>query len=105
MDRFTLIVFALVYIGMIVGKYPGLAMDRTGMALLGAIALIVAGRVGEADAWAAIDVPTIILLLGLMVVSSQLRLGGFYTFVTRKIASANLTPSAFLALVIASMAA
>ncbi|MCC6794560.1 MAG: anion transporter [Candidatus Hydrogenedentes bacterium] len=104
MDRLTIVVFALVYLGMIFGKYPGLAMDRTGMALLGAIVLIVAGRVGEQEAWRAIDVPTIVLLLGLMVVSSQLRLGGFYTYVTRKIAAAEVSPRALLALVIGSMA-
>lgn len=105
MDRLTLIVFALVYLGMIFGKYPGLAMDRTGMALLGAIVLVVTGRVGEREAWEAIDVPTIVLLLGLMVVSSQLRLGGFYTMATRKIAAADVSPKALLALVIACMAA
>lgn len=104
MDRVTIAVFALVYLGMIFGKYPGLAMDRTGMALLGAIVLIVTGRVSETDAWNAIDVPTIVLLLALMVVSSQLRLGGFYTFVTRKIGAASASPPALLALVIASMA-
>lgn len=105
MDRLTILVFALVYVGMVFGKYPGLAMDRTGMALLGAIVLIVAGRVGENEAWQAIDVPTIVLLLGLMVVSSQLRLGGFYTFVTRTIAAAEVSPRVLLALVIGSMAA
>lgn len=105
MDRLTIVVFALVYAGMIFGKYPGLAMDRTGMALLGAIVLVVAGRVREREAWDAIDVPTIVLLLGLMVVSSQLRLGGFYTFVTRKIAAAEVSPRALLALIIGSMAA
>ena len=50
MDRLTILVFALVYVGMIFGKYPGLAMDRTGRAMLGAIVLIVAGRVGEQEA-------------------------------------------------------
>lgn len=105
MDRFTLIVFVLVYAGMVLGKYPGLAMDRTGMAVLGAIALLVAGRIDEREAWMAIDVPTIVLLFGLMVVSSQLRLGGFYTYVTRHIAGADVSPPALLALVIATMGA
>lgn len=105
MDRVTLIVFALVYVGMIFGKYPGLALDRTGMALLGAIALLVTERVTPHDAWEAIDVSTICLLLGLMVVSSQLRLGGFYSAVTQRIAAIDVSPRALLALVIASMAA
>ena len=50
-------------------------MDRTGIAALGAIALVAGGSMTAAEAWAAVDVPTIALLFGLMVVSAQLRLG------------------------------
>jgi len=89
-------VFGLVYVGMILGGLPGLALDRTGVALLGAIALLAAGALSPADAAAAIDVPTIGLLFGLMVLSAQLRLGGFYGAVTRRIAAARLSPPALL---------
>jgi Na+/H+ antiporter NhaD/arsenite permease-like protein len=41
------------------------------------------------------------LLLGLMVVSAQFRLGGFYTAVTRRIAEAELSPPALLGALIA----
>jgi Na+/H+ antiporter NhaD/arsenite permease-like protein len=37
-----------------------------------------------ATAWAAVDVPTIALLLGLMVISAQFRLAGFYAALTRQ---------------------
>ena len=37
--------------------------------------------------------PTLALLFGLMVVSAQLRLGGFYTWVTRRIVSADVGAS------------
>jgi len=40
---FVLGVFALVYLGMILGGLPGLALDRTGIALLGALALVAGG--------------------------------------------------------------
>jgi Na+/H+ antiporter NhaD/arsenite permease-like protein len=79
MDSVVLLIFVLVYVGMVFGRYPGLALDRTGIALLGAIALLVAGRLTPQAAWQAIDVSTLGLLLGLMVVSAQFRLGGFYT--------------------------
>ena len=36
-------VFALVYLGMLLGGLPGLRLDRTGIALLGAIALLTIG--------------------------------------------------------------
>ncbi len=86
---------------MLLGEIPGLALDRTGVALLGALVLVATERVTPAAAWAAVDVPTLALLFGLMVVSAQLRLGGFYTWVTRRIVSAELGPSALLAAVVA----
>jgi Na+/H+ antiporter NhaD/arsenite permease-like protein len=100
MDSVVVLVFAFVYLGMILGEIPGLALERTGVALLGAIVLLAAGRVTPEAAWTAIDVPTIGLLLGLMVVSAQFRLGGFYANTTRQIAAANLRPEALLAVLI-----
>lgn len=101
MDSVVVVVFAFVYLGMILGEIPGLALERTGVALLGAIVLLAAGRVTAEAAWAAVDVPTIGLLFGLMVVSAQFRLGGFYAKVTRQIAAADLGPAALLAALIA----
>jgi Na+/H+ antiporter NhaD/arsenite permease-like protein len=86
---------------MLLGEIPGLALDRTGVALLGALALVAAERVTPEAAWRAVDVPTLALLFGLMVVSAQLRLGGFYTWVTRRMVTARLGPSALLAAVVA----
>lgn len=104
MDIIVLVVFGLVYLGMFLGDLPGLALDRTGVALLGAIALIAAGRVSLPEAWTAIDVPTIALLLGLMVVSAQFRLGGFYSAVAQRLAAADASPATVLLLVILASA-
>ncbi len=101
MDLTILAVFLLVYLGMILGRLPGLAIDRTGLALLGALLLLVGGRVSLSEGWGSMDVPTLALLFGLMVVSAQFRLGGFYTAVTRRLASAPLSPEGLLALLIA----
>lgn len=89
-------VFVAVYAVMILGCVPGLKLDRTGAALLGAIALVAAGAMDTKAAWAAVDVGTIGLLLGMMVVSAQLRLGGFYTRVTRWLAARPTTPERLL---------
>jgi len=86
---------------MLLGEIPGLKLDRTGVALLGALVLVASERVTPAAAWQAVDVSTLALLFGLMVVSAQLRLGGFYTWVTRRIVTAPLRPSALLAVVVA----
>ena len=104
MDSLVVGVFAFVYLGMFLGRIPGLALDRTGVALLGAIVLLATQRVSEAAAVASIDVPTLALLLGMMVVSAQLRLGGFYTMVTRAIASARLSPPILLGSLIGAAA-
>lgn len=100
MDAGVLIVFGLVYAGMMLGRVPGLALDRTGIALLGAIGLLAMGRLDAQQAWDAVDVPTISLLLGLMVVSAQFRLGGFYAHVTRRLSALTIGPRLFLAGVI-----
>ncbi len=92
----TLVVFAGVYLVMLLGRVPGLQIDRTGAALLGAIALIAGGTTTSAAAWRAIDVGTIGLLFGLMVVSAQLRLGGFYALITRKLAARPTSPERLL---------
>ncbi|MFI5401706.1 MAG: anion transporter [Planctomycetota bacterium] len=100
MDHVVGRIFALVYLGMFLGRLPGLALDRTGVALLGAIALIAAGRISTGDAVGAIDVPTMGLLFGLMVISAQLRLSGFYAWVARKVALARLSPPGLLFLLV-----
>jgi Na+/H+ antiporter NhaD/arsenite permease-like protein len=55
------------------------------------------GRLDLAEAWHSVDVPTIMLLFGLMVVSAQFRLGGFYTELTRRIKGLGGSPATFLA--------
>jgi len=99
-DPVVLGVFLFVYIGMILGEFRGLALDRTGIVVLGAITLVVAGRVSPQEAWNAVHVPTIALLFGLMVVSAQFRLGGFYSAVARRITESESSPRVFLAQVI-----
>ena len=98
---FILAVFIAVYVGMALGRLPGLQVDRTGVALLGAILLLVGGAVGGDQAMAAIDFPTILVLLGLMILSAQFALAGFYDWCAVRITRAAASPEALLALVVA----
>lgn len=100
MDTTVVVIFAFVYLGMALGEIPGLALDRTGIALLGAIGLLASGCITPEDAWLSIDVATIALLLGLMVVSAQFRLGGFYTRITRAMSHLDIGPRTLLAFLI-----
>ena len=97
-------VFALVYLGMMLGEIPGLALDRTGVALLGAIAMVALGALPFADAWGAVDMSTLYLLFALMVVSAQFRLAGFYSEVVRRMVALRTTPTGLLAVVLAAAA-
>ena len=100
MTSTILVVFCLVYLGMIAGALPGLALDRSGIALLGAISLVALGVMTPHEAWVAIDVPTVALLFGLMVVSSQFRLAGFYAAFTAHLAHADVAPQRLLLLLV-----
>ena len=101
MDTLVLSVFLVVYLGMILGELPGLAIDRTGVALLGAIAILAFGRSKQAELGDAVDIPTIALLLGLMIVSAQFRLSGFYTWVVRRVDAFDGSAPLLLALILA----
>ncbi len=91
-------IFILTYLGVALGRIPGLNLDRTGIALLGAIAMVVFGAVPLDQAVQAVDISTILLLYALMVISAQLRLGGFYTWTALRISSWLKRPRLFLLL-------
>src|SRR5215510_4885485 len=79
-------IFLIVYLGMLLGGLPFVQLDRTGVALLGAIALVGTGDLTPEQAALAIHLPTLLLLFSFMVISAQMRLGGFYAWITLGIA-------------------
>lgn len=99
------VIFVIVYLGMILGGLPFLQLDRTGVALLGAIALVGVGAVSIEAAVQALHLPTLILLFAFMVVSAQLRLGGFYAWVTLRLGSLPLRPPLLLGALVALVGA
>jgi Na+/H+ antiporter NhaD/arsenite permease-like protein len=98
----VLVVFAAVYLGMAVGRWPGLKVDRTGIALLGAIVLYGSGALDGAAVLAAIDFPTLVILFGLMILSAQFAACGFYDWCSARIATTDVPPAALLALTVAT---
>jgi len=104
MPTTVLLIFGLVYLGMILGGLPFLQLDRTGVALLGAIAMIASEAVTVEDAARSIHLPTLLLLFAFMVVSAQMRLGGFYDWVTLRLAAMRVSPSALLGVLILAAA-
>jgi Na+/H+ antiporter NhaD/arsenite permease-like protein len=98
-------IFAVVYLGMLLGGLPRLQLDRSGVALLGAIAVIGLGHLSPTQAAQSVHLPTVLLLFSFMVISAQMRLGGFYAAVTRRVAALPLRPAGLMGAVIAMSAA
>ncbi len=94
----VLVIFALTYLGIAAGRVPGLKLDRTGIALLGAIAIMVFSGLPTGAVVGFINAPTILLLFGFFVLSAQLTLSGFFDRVANKISSGLGSPARFLAL-------
>lgn len=93
--------FALTYLGMALGRFPGLRIDRTGIALFAAVALLALGLLQGETLRGAIDMPTLAILFGLMIVSAQFGLAGFYDWCAAQIAAAERSPAILLALTVA----
>ena len=100
MNPVTLIltIFAATYLGIAVGFIPGLKLNRPGIALLGAIAMMIFCGVTTSDAVSFVNWPTICLLFGFFVISAQLRLSGFYDWVAAQLAGQLGHPARFLLL-------
>src|ERR1700730_16159112 len=71
-------IFVGSYLALAIGRIPGLSIDRAGIALVGARLMVASGALPLEDAYKAVDLDTITLLLGMMIVVASLRLSGFF---------------------------
>ncbi|MBV8511079.1 MAG: anion transporter [Xanthobacteraceae bacterium] len=76
------VIFVLTYAGVALGRIPGLRLDRAGIALTGAALTMAVGALTPEEAYQAIDLDTLALLLGMMIVVAHLKLSGFFRLVT-----------------------
>lgn len=74
----AVLAFIATYFVVAIGKLPGFQLDRAGAALLGASVMVGAGVLSLDEAYGAVDLDTITLLLGMMIVVANLRLSGFF---------------------------
>jgi len=75
-------------------------VDRTGVAIVGATAMVVTGVLDWNAAVAAVDAHTLVLLFGMMIVAAYLRLAGFFRLVTTWAIRRTRTPAGVLAAVV-----
>lgn len=93
-------IFLVTYVAIAIGRIPGLRVDRAGAALIGAALMVGCGVLSLEDAYRAIDLDTITLLLGMMIVVANLRLSGFFRIVTGWAAGRARHPALLLSVVV-----
>ena len=98
----AVLIFAATYVVVAIGKLPVYRIDRAGAALLGASLMVGLGVLSAEEAYRAIDLDTIVLLLGMMIVVANLRVAGFFRIVNDLIASHVRHPFPLLAAVVAA---
>jgi Na+/H+ antiporter NhaD/arsenite permease-like protein len=90
------LVFAATYLVIAIGRLPGSRLDRTGAALLGASLMVASGALSLEEAYRAVDLETLALLLGMMIVVANLRFAGFFGLANAWIARHARHPLALL---------
>jgi Na+/H+ antiporter NhaD/arsenite permease-like protein len=93
------VIFLASYLVFSIGKFPGLKIDRTGAAMVGAVAMIAFRILRADDALRFIDFPTLVLLFSMMLIVGNLHLVGFFEW-NAEIALRRLKPRYLLAAVI-----
>jgi Na+/H+ antiporter NhaD/arsenite permease-like protein len=76
------IIFIATYAALAVGRIPGLRVDRAGAALIGAALMVALNVLTLDEAYRAVNLDTIVLLLGMMIVVANLRISGFFALVS-----------------------
>src|ERR1700675_1801276 len=72
------VIFLASYVVFALGKFPGLKIDRTGAAIIGAVGMVAFRIVRPGDALRHIDFQTIVLLFSMMLIVGNLPLVGFF---------------------------
>ena len=67
------------------GKFPWTKIDRPGAAIIGAVLMVAFRIVGAQEALASIDFATIVLLFSMMLIVANLRIVGFFDWITERL--------------------
>jgi Na+/H+ antiporter NhaD/arsenite permease-like protein len=96
------VIFALTYLVIALQGIPRLHLGRPAGALLGASAMVACGVIDFDAAKRAIDLDTLLFLLGMMIVLAYLELSGFFELVERRLLGLARSPRGLLWLVVTS---
>lgn len=100
MPTIRLIILVVTYLLIALQGIPGLRLSRPAASLLGAVAMVTLGGLPLADAYGAIDMNVIVFLLGVLLLTAYLELGGFFEWVAHGIVRRAHAPMSLLAVVV-----
>ncbi len=81
----AILIFAITYLVLAIGRLPGFRIDRTGAAIIGASFMVGVNALSLDESYRAINFDTIILLFGMMIVVANLQLSGFFALVSERV--------------------
>jgi Na+/H+ antiporter NhaD/arsenite permease-like protein/uncharacterized membrane protein (UPF0127 family) len=88
----ALVIFIITYVFIGLRQIPRVHIDRPAGALVGAVLMVVFGVLTLDQAFSAVDLHTLLLLLGMMIITVYLRTAGFFELMADKILSRSRTP-------------
>jgi Na+/H+ antiporter NhaD/arsenite permease-like protein len=97
----AILIFAITYLVLAIGRLPGFRIDRTGAAIIGASFMVGVNALSLDEAYRAINFDTIILLFGMMIVVANLQLSGFFSLVAERVVEHAHRPLALLIAIVA----
>jgi Na+/H+ antiporter NhaD/arsenite permease-like protein len=97
----AILIFAITYLVLAIGRLPGFRIDRTGAAIIGASFMVGVNALSLNDAYAAINFDTIILLFGMMIVVANLQLSGFFALIAERVVEHAHSPVVLLMSIVA----
>lgn len=96
----TDILVVLSLFGIAIGRFPVVRMNRATISLVGATLIVLTGCISLEQAYAAVDLNTIVLLFAMMVFNANLRMAGFFQLVGQTMRRSARSPLVLLALLI-----
>src|SRR5512146_1120704 len=72
------LIFFASYLVFAIGKFPGMKIDRPGMAIIGAVLMFAFRILSAGDSLRYINFATLVLLFSMMLIVGNLRLAGFF---------------------------
>lgn len=93
----TLVIVLVTYVGIALGKWPRLSVNRTTLTVIGVGLLLAFGQIPFEKLRDYLDIDTLVLLFSMMVVNAHLQLAGFFRVAAHLLFRLTPGPKVFLA--------